>query len=279
MKPPVPYYGGKARLAPWIVSLLPPHRAYIEPFAGSLAVLFAKQPAVHEVVNDIDSEVVTFFRVLRDRPGELADAVALTPYARDEFRAAIPDESINDLERARRWWVRVNQGFNKGGRLNNGWSTSIACGNGEPKSVQNRLVRLRACADRLMGVTIENRDAIDVIDAYGVPGAVIYADPPYVLASRAQGLAYPHEMASEADHRRLADALHDTPATVVLSGYPSDLYDEIYGDWYRLEQRVVRRSSNKASGDLPQATEVLWANRDLTEGRLDLLALASGEDG
>lgn len=194
MKPPFAYYGGKATLAPWIVSLLPKHRVYVEPFAGSLAVLFAKVPALHEVINDIDSDIVTFFRVLRERADDLVDACELTPYARDEFALAKPDEPVDELERARRFWVRVNQGFNKAAILNNGWSSSVACQNGEPKTVQNRLARLRAAARRLHSVTIENRDACEVIEQYGVADGVIYVDPPYVTVSRVQGLAYAHEM-------------------------------------------------------------------------------------
>src|SRR4051794_15717834 len=71
LKPPIPYFGGKARIAPWIVSLMPPHRVYVEPFAGSAAVLFAKARATHEILNDVDGEVVNFFRVLRERPEDL----------------------------------------------------------------------------------------------------------------------------------------------------------------------------------------------------------------
>lgn len=267
MKPPFSYYGGKARLAPWIVSLLPPHTSYIEPFAGSLAVFFAKPPVTHEVVNDVDGEVVAFFRCLRDRPDDLIDAVELTPYARQEFADA-KEGSIDDLERARRFWVRVNQSFNKSARLDNGWSASVACQNGEAKTVLNRVARLREAAQRLMGVIIENRDAVDVIQAYGTPTGVIYADPPYVGSTRSQSRAYEHELSTDDDHRALAAVLHESPATVVLSGYDSDLYDDLYADWHRLDQSVLRRSSNRASGERPRATEVIWSNRPLDEGRL-----------
>lgn len=112
LKPLVPYHGGKGRLAPWIVSLLPPHRVYVEPFAGSAAVLLAKAPSTHEILNDLDRNAMTFYRVLRDRAEDLELACRLTPYARDEFAAAtLDDDGIDDLERARRWWVRTNQSF------------------------------------------------------------------------------------------------------------------------------------------------------------------------
>jgi len=112
MRPPFVYYGGKVGLASRIVDLMPPHRVYIEPFAGSLAVLFAKQPCVHEIVNDLDGAIVNFWRVLRDQPEQLERACALSPYSRAEWEACgvgLDDETLDRVERARRFWVRVNQ--------------------------------------------------------------------------------------------------------------------------------------------------------------------------
>jgi DNA adenine methylase len=112
LPPPTNYYGGKARLAPWIASLLPVHRTYVEPFAGSAAVLFAKRPSPTEILNDLDGQVVNFFQVLHERPADLARALALTPYARAEYQqlaAGFEDPGLDELERARRWFVRVNQ--------------------------------------------------------------------------------------------------------------------------------------------------------------------------
>jgi DNA adenine methylase len=263
MKPPFAYYGGKAVLAPWIASLLPPHRVYVEPFAGSAAVLFAKEPATHEVVNDVNGDIVAFFRCLRDRPDELLRAVRLSPYSRDEFAQAQDGAEVDELEQARRWWVVVNQGFNKSARAKNGWSSSVECGNGEAKTLANRVDRLEEVAARLAEVTIENRDARWVIDAYGKPDACVYVDPPYFAGTRADTVSYPHEFATEDDHRALAETLHATPAAVVLSGYGGPLYDELYGDWHRLERRIVRRVSNRASGERPHVVEVLWSNRRL----------------
>ena len=132
---------------------------------------------------------------------------------------------------------------------------------------------MAACADRLMRVTIEQRPAVDVIATYGKHDALIYCDPPYLGAARADdGAAYVDELLSETAHRDLAEALHATPAAVILSGYPSDLYDsDLYADWYRAERTVTRRPSNRASGPMAHATEVLWSNRPLaTQGTLRL---------
>lgn len=274
MKPPVAYFGGKTRLAPWIASLLPAHRVYVEPFCGSGAVLFAKTSAAHEILNDADGHVVNFLRVLRDRPDELEHVCRLTPYARDEYTAADVDEvGLDDLERARRWWVRSAQSFGKVAKVGSGWSTSIERGSNNARSAWNRLGRFAAAAHRLGPVVIEHDDALRVIERYSTPDTAIYCDPPYLDATRTSFAGgrrphgdYTHEFASEHHHRALAEALDATPAAVLVSGYPSRLYDQLYADWWRLERRVTRRGPNGNT----HATEVIWSNGPLTDGRLPL---------
>jgi DNA adenine methylase len=269
--PLVPYHGGKGRLAPWIASLLPPHRVYVEPFAGSAAVLLAKAPAIHEVLNDIDGNAVTFYRVLRDQPEELERVCrsTLTPYAREEFaRADLGDEGLSDLERARRWWVRTNRSFAHTGSTRTGWSTSIKRGSNNARSVLNRIDRFAAAAQRLGTVTLESMDAVELVERYSVADGVIYADPPYLVSTRSTMTRRPsgdyvHEFASEEDHRRLAEALRASSATVLLSGYHSTLYDELYAGWFRTERKVLRRASNGRSASQVHTVEVVWSNRPL----------------
>jgi DNA adenine methylase len=265
MKPPFAYYGGKSRLAPLIASLLPPHRVYVEPFFGSGAVLFAKRPAVMEIVNDLDESVVTFFRVLRTRLDELEWVCSLSPYARDEFRAARLDEDLDELEVARRFWVRVNQSFVKTARPTGGWSVTVARNQGPPVSVLTRLGRFADCAERLLRVSIEHADGIDVIERLGRPDAVMYVDPPYLSAVRSGGSArdYKVDMGGVDPHVRLAEALRSTPATVVLSGYPGDLYDEMYADWWHMDVHVHAHASNARRSTRSRRTERIWSNREL----------------
>lgn len=271
MKPLVPYHGGKGRLADWIVGLIPPHRVYVEPFAGSAAVLLAKPVATHEILNDLDSNAVTFYRVLRERPEDLELACRLTPYAREEFLLAdLDDESIDELERARRWWIRTSQSFNHTAGGKTGWATSIHRGSNSARTVLNRIERFAAAVERLEHVVIENRDAVDVITQYSAPDAVIYADPPYLASTRTAmakrpGGDYKHEFSTERDHLRLAEALHSTPSTVLLSGYDSPLYADLYGDWHKTGRRVLRRSSNGRSAKQGHANEVIWSNRPLSD--------------
>lgn len=271
MKPPFAYFGGKGTLAPWIVQLFPAHRVYVEPFAGSAAVLFAKSRSVHEVLNDVDGNIVHFFRVLRDRPDDLELACRATPYARDEYYAcAAPAEALDDIERARRWWVLINQSFGKTAHGNTGWSVSIKRGSNEARSVWNRLGRFASIADRLAGVTIENRDALEVVQRYDDVDGVIYCDPPYLGTTRTSQRDgrrpagdYVHEFHSDEQHRALAEALSVARATVFVSGYHSLLYDEIYAGWHSTSRRVLRRSSNGRSGANNHAVEVIWSNRPI----------------
>jgi DNA adenine methylase len=280
MRPPITYYGGKVGLAPRIVELMPPHRVYIEPFFGSGAVLFAKTPVTHEIANDVDGAVVVFFTVLRERPDELARVCALTPYAREEYAAADPDaEGLDDLERARRFWVRVNQSFAKTAGPRTGWSITTARTQSVCGSVAGRIDRFHACAERLRGVAIECCDAADLVSRLATPDTVVYADPPYLGTTRS-GMTkrgdYRREMGDREDHERLAEVLHRTPATVILSGYPSPLYEDLYGDWPRLEVSVLAHSSNAVTSARGDRTEVLWMNRELDRG---LFAKASVDQG
>lgn len=279
MRPPFAYYGGKVGLAPRIVELLPPHRVYIEPFAGSLAVLFAKRPAMHEIVNDVDGALVTFFRVLRDQPDELERVCALTPHARAEFEAAILDaEGLTDLELARRFFVRVTQSFAKTANTTTGWSVTTARTQSIPGTIAGRISRFAALAERLRAVSIERCDAAALIERLATADTVVYCDPPYVAATRNSASKrlcgdYRHEM-TDADHRTLAAVLQATPAAVVLSGYPGHLYDELFPDWHTLDVPVVAYSSSgrrKGGDDFSERAariERLWSNRPLGHGPL-----------
>jgi DNA adenine methylase len=276
--PPTNYYGGKARLAPWIASLLPPHRTYVEPFAGSAAVLFAKPPSPTEVLNDLDGAVVNFFRVLRERPGELGRALRLTPYAREEHHQLAPcydDPDASDVERARRWFVRANQSISHlaGTGRPSGWAAAFNTnGADHAHKFATRTDRLEACAERLRRVHLEQRPAVEVVAKYAKPGAdaVVYCDPPYLAGVRSprtkrRGADYAVEYAGEAEHRELAEVLHATPAAVLISGYPSPLYAQLYEarGWWRVDRLVTRPTSNVAGGRGALAVEAVWSNRPL----------------
>ncbi len=263
MKPPICYFGGKTTLAPQIAALLPAHRHYVEPYAGSLAVLLVKPPSVMETVNDLDEKVVTFWRVLRERPDELIRACRLTPHSRVEYDQAIDLDATGELEVARQVWIKLAQG--RTGRLvRSGWRHYVdpsATSVGMPAYLDGYVDRMAPAVERLHRVTLECRPALDLIDRYGVcPDVLLYVDPPYLGSTRAQDNAYRHEMRTDGEHRELAKALHNCRASVVLSGYASDLYDrELYADWYR---HTMVAGTGQA-GAWSNRTEVLWSNRPI----------------
>lgn len=268
MRPPFAYYGGKTVLAPRIVALMPAHRVYCEPFAGSLAVLLAKPPAAHEVVNDLDGDVVNFWRQMRERPEDLERACRLSPYARAEFEACRDLDVNEDLERARRWWVRVTQSFARTGPTGSGWSTGMTRSQSRAAACVSMCDRMSMVVERIRPVVIECRDAAEVIAVYDAPDAVHYVDPPYLAAARRKsgetsGLgAYATEMGDPESHIRLAEVLRACEGTVLLSGYASPLYEDLYAGWERIEWDVALSTANR-KGESSRAVEVLWSNRPL----------------
>ena len=277
VKPPIPYFGSKATIADWIVSLLPAHEHYVEPYAGSLAVLLAKTPSQQETVNDLDGRIVNFWRMLRTRADDLSRVCALTPHSRAEYADALArlnEPGIDDLERARLVWVLLHQG--RGRRLDGheGWKHAVGrTTSGAPRRVAaaicNALDRLAPAAERLREVSLECLPALDLIGKYGAQRSVLlYVDPPYLGSTREPSARYGVEMKSEADHRELAGALSACRADVVLSGYTSPLYDELYADWHR--ESLATATGNGSVGTRGR-TEVLWSNRPLSaQGVLDL---------
>jgi DNA adenine methylase len=276
--PPFAYFGGKATLAERIIALLPPHRHYVEPFAGSLAVLLAKPPTAMETVNDLDGRIMTFWRVLRDRPAELARACYLTPHSRAEHDAAYNLEDLDELELARRIWVLLTQG--RGGSLRRtGWrhfqNPGVRSSTSMPDYLEAYVTRMAPAADRLRLVSLECRPALDVITSYGRHEEVcLYVDPPYLGSTRSVSSRYGTEMHTPEQHAELADALLGCAASIVISGYPSPLYDDLYAEWHRIEFEAFTGQAN-LTGAEGRRTEVIWSNRPLaTQGVLTFPAEA-----
>lgn len=264
VKPPFSYYGGKTTLATDIADLLPAHEHYVEPFAGSLAVLLAKAPAPQETVNDLDSQLVTFWRVLRDRPDDLWRACALTPHSRAELEAA-QEDAADDLERARRVWVVLTQSRSHTVKASGWWQRTAPAQTYPTSYLAAYTERIAGAAERLRGVSIENRDALDLIRDYGKhPGNLLYLDPPYLGSTRATN--YRHEMLTDDAHTEFAEAVNACKATVVISGYDSPLYAELFPGWH-----VTRMKGATTLSGATDRTEVLWSNTPLgQQSALDL---------
>jgi DNA adenine methylase len=289
----VPYFGGKITLGPRIAALLPAHRHYVEPFCGSLAVLLAKGRSPMETVNDLDGDLVTFWRILRERQADLAQVCALTPHSRAEYVGVLDDMDSwragagaepDDLETARRVFVQLTQG-RAGTRRRSGWRhyvDPVGSGSSMPDYLDGYVGRVLAAAERLAGVSLECRPALDLIERYGRERDVLlYVDPPYLGSTRnARGRRrgehwghYLHDMPSEAAHAEMGRALAACSSAVVVSGYASDLYDkDIFAGWDRLEfQSSTGQGSHAEPGrSAMNRTEVLWSNRPLGRPQLDI---------
>lgn len=263
-RPVLRYMGGKWRLAPWIVQHLPPHRTYVEPFGGAASVLIRKPVSYAEIYNDLDDEVVSLFRVLRDRAAaeRLIELVRLTPFARAEFDLTY-EVADDPVENARRLVARSFMGFGSTAvalRRKTGFrADSNRSGKHPAQDWAGLPEALAAVVERFSGVVIENRPAMDVMARFDGPETLLYVDPPYVHATRSGkrihgGLehAYKHEL-SDDQHVELLDWLAGCESMVVLSGYPHPLYDDRLRGW--------RRETILALADgARERTEAIWIN-------------------
>src|SRR5262245_5270668 len=258
------WYGGKFNHLNWLLPLLPDCHHYCEPFGGSAAVLLNRPPAAVETYNDMDGEVVNFFRVLRDKKAQLVEAIGLTPFSREEFYRAVSvngkAEALSDLERARLFFVRARQARTglaqtaSLGRWANCKNTSRAGMSGVVSRWLGSVERLPEIVERLLRVQIENRPALEVLQLYDDPGTLLYCDPPYPHAARGDARAYGFEMTDE-EHGQLAAALARGKSKAAVSGYRCDLMDTLYLGWRRFEAPTKNCHSIKKPRQ-----EALWMN-------------------
>lgn len=260
---PFGWYGGKFSHLAWLLPLLPKCHHYCEPYAGSAAVLLNRPPSPVETYNDLDGEVVNFFRVLRDENDKLVEAIGLTPFSREEFAIACKlDSTISPLERARRFYVRARQvriGLAQTasvGRWANCKNTSRAGMSGVISRWLGAVEDLPAIAERLIRVQIENRPAVDVIRLYDSPQTLFYCDPPYVHTTRGDSKAYGYEMTND-QHAELAKALNSAKGMVAISNYQCDLMDELYPSSKWTKTVSLEKTNHATKG---KRVEVLWTN-------------------
>lgn len=253
MRQLIKYPGSKWSLSKWITGFFPEHHSYLEPFFGSGAVLLNKEPSKIETVNDLDNEVVNLFECIKEDPEKLARLIYLTPYSRTVFEAAYR-HSDDRYEKAAKFVIRCDMGH---GFRSNGEKVGFKMDiqgreNSYAVNHWNQIPELlMECAARLKQVQIENRPAAGVIRRFNFPNVLIYCDPPYLLSTR-HGKQYRCEMTEE-DHIELLEALKQHTGPVILSGYHSDLYDNLLFGWH-VEEHKSRNQRNKMT------KEVLWMN-------------------
>jgi DNA adenine methylase len=262
------WYGGKSVHLRWLLPLLPPCKHFVDVFGGSGAVIMNRDPSPIETYNDLDGNVVNFFKQLRDHPNDLTRLLHLTPYSREERRFAFEriKEPSGDLERARMFFVLARQtrsGMAQGQRsLLNSWRFTrdkITNGMGVYNHQwEDSIDGLAAVAARFRSIQIENYPWQRIIELYDTPDTLFYCDPPYVHETRVAGHddVYAFEMTT-ADHRELSKVLHGIKGRAAVSGYPSELYDELYHDWHKVLMPVISTAGGAAQRE---RVEVLWTN-------------------
>lgn len=258
------YFGGKFNNLDWLLPLLPESHLYIEPFGGSMAVMLNKKPSKIEVYNDLDSEVVNFFKVLRTQGDELIHNLILTPYSREEFMVACTPSivKIDNLERARRFYIRIRQGFFGLNKVSMGtWGYAKSTGSNRVATWCTSVDRLEAVISRIRNLQIENKPALDVIARYNNENCLIYCDPPYVSSQRTgDGQDYNHEMDMDA-HVNLSVALNNNKSKIALSGYNSPLYQKLYKGWFVFNKKT--RASGGYNKIEMARSETVWMNYKL----------------
>jgi DNA adenine methylase len=248
MNSPIKWVGGKSRLRKQIIPILPKHTCYVEPFAGAAWVLFGKPPSDVEIINDIDQELVNFFRIVKEKPEKLIEAFEWELVSRAEFeRLANLDLSrVTDIQRAHRFFYIIMGGW--GGELNYPrFATSISDGGhgnrliGALKTLRKRLEPVH---ERLRTVIIENLDWQECIDRYDRPGTVMYIDPPYP----GNGANYFHNMRDWNAHETLAERLAKTDCKWIVSSYDKPEIRELFTDAFFMKIQSSSGMSDKKNG-------------------------------
>lgn len=243
-RPVLKYPGSKWKMADWIISLMPPHKSYLEPFFGSGAVFFRKPPSRIETINDLDGEIVNLFRCIREKPEELACAVALTPYSREEYERAWSrfktGGPVCGIEDARLTLVRYWQSYGSTSVYKGGWKNDRA---GREYAYNVRYWRnlpgwILDATERLKDAQIEQTPAVKLVQRFKCPDVLIYADPPYVVSTR-KGRQYVVDMVDDRQHIELLEALKEHPGPVILSGYENELYERQLQGWMKLHKKAL----------------------------------------
>lgn len=257
-RPILRYHGGKWDLAHWIISHFPPHVVYVEPFGGAASVMLLKPRSHSEVYNDLNSELVNLFRILRDpmQAEELTTLLVLTPYSREEFEAA-QERTQDPIESARRLIVRSRFGFNSGAFERTGFRANNHFAHKPIQRVWAEFpIEISAFTQRLSGVVIEGRPAIQVIKQHDTEQTLFYVDPPYLHETRGT-TRYAFDMTDD-EHKQLAEGLCGAIGMVIVSGYDTQLYAELFKGWHTVKK--------VAKTDGGYRTEVLWLNASAQSG-------------
>lgn len=255
MKAIMKYPGSKWSVANWIISFFPEHHSYLEPFLGSGAVLFNKQRSHIETVNDLDGNVVNLFWWIKHDPERLAHEIYWTPYARQVYENAFVAVPEDPFEKAVIFYIQLNMGH--GFRTNGekvGWKNDVQ-GRERAYASQDWVYlpdKIMQAAERLRGVQIENMPAVELMRRFNYPNVLVYLDPPYMPDTR-HGKQYRFEMFTEKSHAELLEAAKAHKGPVLISGYETDLYNDMLQGWHKETTTCYSQVCSRKQ-------EVLWMN-------------------
>ena len=262
------YPGGKVRISSWVTSFFPRHRIYVEPFGGAAAVLLNKAPSPLEVYNDLNSDLVNFFKVLRDKEKapELIRRLRLTPYARKEYNAAYMQQPEgDDVERARSLIVRAGMGIGCRGAISSkplGFAAETKKIRKNAKVFVNHVEKMWDIAERFRSVVIECRDALELIPRYDTPDTLWYLDPPY-------NCLYSFRYRATIDQEAMLGVFKKVSGYVVLSGYMSELYADELAGWH-METRTNQTFGHKDKEECLWLSPRTWDALQRERGTLPL---------
>lgn len=263
-KSPITYYGGKQRIAKWVLSHIPEHRIYCEPFFGGGAVFFAKKPSYLECINDINDNLINFYLQIQKNFEKLAIGIRSTLHSESIYKKAVAiyngTQSADDIEKAIATWIVFNQSWNASARA--GWKFEQGYG-GSHVAITLEHARRNFCPwikERLQHVQISSRDALQVIEDRDTPDTFFYLDPPYPETNQGHYSGYTFE-----DLKRLLTDLQNIQGKFALSNYPSQLISEfsVLNGW-RLEKFTLKKDSTLTRNSMATKTEVLLMNYNIS---------------
>ena len=261
MRSPIKWFGGKGNFTQHLLPLIPDHKCYVEVFGGGASLLFAKPPSKVEVYNDIDGDVVAFFRLFHDDEAmeEFKRKCHYTPYSREWFIECRDTwRECKGIERVYRWFVMRRMEFS--GRLHDNNGVSLSGQGNKARVFSNTVDGLDMFVDRIRNVQIDNRSWEHIIPLYDSPNTFFYLDPPYIHDTRTDDNSYPNEMSNDG-HQHLVEMLTNIKGRVLLSGYSHQLYDGL--TWEKADIDVVCWGANTKQANKPQRTEILWRNYEI----------------
>jgi len=265
LKTPLSFYGGKGRIATRIAALLNeiPHKVYVEPFFGGGAVLYAKGVKVvsnahdyREAINDINGQLITFWRVAREQPEELARWIATTPYSQEEYRESLGiyrnPSTHSDLKVAWAVFIQCNMSFSK--KIGAGWATGMHWnGCNHASSWLKRVLRLPECFERLRDVHVGCEDAVRFIERFDAVNGLIYADPPYLGTEQGHYGGY-----DEVQYRSLCATLDNCKSSYILSNYSQDIFPESAQKCVEIEAAMSAAGGKNLHRLNTKRVEKLW---------------------